>query len=274
MNIYRTSYKIIKSILGKKMNILANFLNDELEFRQEKNPAYSLRSFAKDLKIDSSALSKIMSGKRIPEIDTIKELLKKLNATEETIELIIGKVLKEQNIKNFKIKKPVNDYREINQIVFQVISNPIHYTLLELIKTKNFKFDIRDIASRLSIDEDECENIIQNLEQLQMIKIEDDIIIDLTQGFSTHEIDLEKTSEANKNYQLELLHKSSQAIKYHNMTDRSHSAVIFATNKDKIYEAKGIIKKFRQSLCDFMEDTDQKDTVYALQVSLFSLTDD
>ncbi|HAZ13222.1 MAG: hypothetical protein A2X86_00670 [Bdellovibrionales bacterium GWA2_49_15] len=40
------------------------YLKAQLAERQGRNPRYSLRSFARFLEIDSSALSKIMNGKR------------------------------------------------------------------------------------------------------------------------------------------------------------------------------------------------------------------
>ncbi len=255
------------------MNVLSQYLNDELEYRQEKNPAYSLRSFARDLSIDHSALSKIISGKRIPDIANIKSLLSKIDATEKTIQMITEMISKEKNIKNFKIRKPQNVYKEVSQTVFNVISNPNHYALLELLKTHNFTFSHEFISHRLNIEQEEVEVIIKNLEELKMIRIENNEISDLTDGFSTHEIDLSKTSKANKDYQIELLNRSIDTLRYNSIEERSHSAIVFATNKEKIYEAKGIIKKFRQSLCDFLEDTDKKTNVYALQVSLFPLTE-
>lgn len=224
--------------------------------------------------LDPSSLSKIINGKRIPEEEQVIEILSRLSTSKTIAEKIISKLRQEQNIKSFKIKKPVNDYNEITQTVFEIISNPIHYTLLELLKLSSFKNDLDYICKKLSISKEVATKVIQNLADINMIKISEGNIKDLTKGFSTHEIDLEKTSDANKSFQIDLLHRSINAVKHKEVKERSHSSIIFASNKDKIYEAKGIIKKFRQSLCDFMEDTEEKDQIYALQVSLFPQSED
>ena len=59
------------------------FLQQELERRCQKNPRYSLRSFAKYLEIDPSALSKILNGKRPLGKRLIRRFAFKLALTQE-----------------------------------------------------------------------------------------------------------------------------------------------------------------------------------------------
>jgi transcriptional regulator with XRE-family HTH domain len=48
-----------------------------------KNPRYSLRSFAKQLEIDPGALSQILSGKRIPSYKMMQKFVSKLSLTDK-----------------------------------------------------------------------------------------------------------------------------------------------------------------------------------------------
>ncbi len=53
-------------------------LGKELARRKEKNTRYSLRAFAKNLKIDNGQLSKILSGKALLSVDLADKLAKRL----------------------------------------------------------------------------------------------------------------------------------------------------------------------------------------------------
>lgn len=254
------------------MSVLSEFLKNKLQEKQDNNSAYSMRSFARDLNIDPSSLSKVMNGKRIPDLELVQQILEKLNQSPEEIEKICSKIEQEKNIKSFKISTPRKEYKSTPEIVFKIISDPIHYTFLELIKLNSGEFDTQFFTKKLKVSDARIGEVLNNLQQAGLIKIEDDHISDLTAGFSSHEIGLEQTNMANKEYQKSLLELSKEAIDEVEMENRDHSAIVFATNQRKIYEAKGIIKKFRQSLCDFLEDVDEKDSVYALHVGLFPVT--
>ncbi len=55
------------------------FLADELNRRAQSTPRYSLRAFARQLEVDSSFLSKILTGKRTVTIRTIRLFGERLN---------------------------------------------------------------------------------------------------------------------------------------------------------------------------------------------------
>jgi transcriptional regulator with XRE-family HTH domain len=57
------------------------YLRQELERRKSKNARYSLRAFAKSLKIDNGQLSKIIAGKALLSVDLADQLAKKLKLT-------------------------------------------------------------------------------------------------------------------------------------------------------------------------------------------------
>src|SRR5690606_6320633 len=123
---------------------------------------YSLRSFARDIDIDPSALSKIIRGKRLPEIELIKKTLKLLEATDRTIKTICDDVSHEQNISAFKIQNPKNEYRPVGSVIFAIISDPVHYAFLELLKLNQSEHDLGLFMQKLKIGEEALLTIIQN----------------------------------------------------------------------------------------------------------------
>ncbi|MCO4755312.1 MAG: TIGR02147 family protein [Bacteriovoracaceae bacterium] len=256
------------------MSVLSDFLSETLNKKQAQNPSYSLRSFARDLELDPSSLSKIINGKRIPDMITVQSILTALNEDADSIKKICARIEQEKNIKDFKLSTPKKEYTKTPELIFKIISDPIHYTFLELIKLNDGILDHDFYCKKLKVDNEKLLEVIKNLVEVGLIEITENYIKDLTAGFSSHEIGLEQTNKANKSYQKSLLDLSKSSIENVSIEYRDHSAILFATNHKKIFEAKGIVKKFRQSLCDFLEDVDDKDSVYALHVGLFPLTKD
>ncbi len=57
------------------------YLKEELRLRKSKNRRYSLRAFAKSLKIDNGQLSKIIAGKALLSVDLADQVAKALKLT-------------------------------------------------------------------------------------------------------------------------------------------------------------------------------------------------
>ncbi|MDH4467649.1 MAG: TIGR02147 family protein [Bacteriovoracaceae bacterium] len=253
------------------MTLIATWLKTELEKKQKKNPLFSMRSFARLLNLSPSVLSKIMNGQTFFDLKKIKHALVLLETPESTKKKIIEEVSLSKKINQFKMRKVKQKFSLLNHRVFEIIANPNHYALLELIKLNEGKFDLDFFALKLSLSKEKIELLIENLQAVKLIKIKDDRIVDLTQGFSTHEIGPQETNRANKLFQQQIIQKSILSLEYDDICERSHSSIVFATHSSKILEATEIIKKFRQSLCAHLEDHPIKDSVYALQIGFFPM---
>ena len=68
-------------------------LSEELERRIEKNPAYSLRAFAKSLEVDVGTLSRTLSSKQDLALATAKKVSTKLELGEYDRELFLRSVM-------------------------------------------------------------------------------------------------------------------------------------------------------------------------------------
>ena len=74
------------------------YLEDELARRTQNSPRYSLRAFARHLEVDSSFLSKILSGKRTVTMRSIRMFGQRLNLTAEELQRF-GEVSREKKMK-------------------------------------------------------------------------------------------------------------------------------------------------------------------------------
>lgn len=83
----------------------AELLQEELVKRKQNNPQYSLRAFAKNLKIDAAALSRVIRGKQTMGASSFMRVCQALT---------ISDIEKEQLIRDFvnaKVAKLIDKYK-------------------------------------------------------------------------------------------------------------------------------------------------------------------
>ncbi len=237
------------------------FLQSEFRRRRRVNPSYSLRAFARFLGLESSRLSKILHGKRPASAKLIPELGHRLGLRQEQIFHFLAK------------SKDRPSYQQLSLDLFQTIEDWRHYALLELMKLETFRPHPSWIAKVLQVSLPEVREYIERLERVGLLSTRPEWS-DLSAGFSTHIISEQETTQAHRRTQKEILALAAHALDEVPMEMRDQSSMMMATSHKKLKEAKKRITKFRRELCDFLEDTDQKDSVYQLSISLFPLVQD
>jgi len=257
------------SILGKDFREL---LQDELISRCRKNPSYSLRAFAKSLNIGSSSLSKLLHKKRNLSKTMLMKLANRLELDPSSITSY------EHNLRGSKAglngKKTIDaDYREILSDSFQLISDWYPLAILELSRCKGFKTNPRWIAKRLGLTLNQVNIAVQRLQRLGLLEILDnDNWKPCPDG--TTSIYNESSDVARRRHQRQILERAIHALDNFPVEKRDQTAMLMAVNSKRIKAAKQRIKKFRRSLCSFLENGGPRDEVYYLSVSLFPVTNE
>ncbi len=233
-----------------------NILQQEFLRRGAKNPRYSLRSYAQFLGIHHSTLSGLLSGKR--------PITKKAAST---LSLKLG-IYPDNFIKkdNFSLSK----HEFLEEDIFNRISEWYFDAILELSKIKSFDFTVPNISHYLNMNEVQVSIAIETLLRLNLLK-------KTKNGFkivhenSTNLSSNEKTSAAMRKYQRSILDKSVEALESVDRKNRDHTSTTLAIRKSDLPKAKQIIKDFRYKLTTLLQENDNFDEVYQLQVSLFPL---
>jgi DNA-binding MarR family transcriptional regulator len=235
---------------------IAKLLN-EYQNRKKLNPRYSLRAFAKLLQIDQSLLSKTINGNRAPS----DQLIGKAG-------VILGWPL--ETIRYFQAS-PV-DYLPIEDAGFLFISDWLHFALLELLKTKSAESNPHWLALRLGIHVSEVTVALNRLEHYGYVQIKNDRYKLLKPN--NNWVNFERTSEARKTLQKNLLAKAQQAIHEVPLELRENGSLTLAIDKSLI----PIVKK---KMADFRKDIDRlvsrksgshTDEVYQMCMAFFPLT--
>lgn len=252
------------------------FLLSELSRRARINPAFSLRAFARLLGLESSRLSKILRGERPVNAKLIPRLAQKLGLEQAEINGFVDAAPRRKGSKVQKheeLSAASRDYKRLSLDAFETIENWHHYAILEMMKLHGFQNDLKWIAKELHITVSEVRENVERLQRVGLLDIrEDGKWVDLSEGFSTNLLRENETSYAHRRSQRKILEMASDALENVPVTHRDQTSIMMATSTAKLHEAKRRIAQFRRELCEFLEDTDDKNAVYQMSFSLFPLT--
>lgn len=252
-----------KTTSPAKYTEVAEFLNAILKSKRAKNPKYSMRAFARDLRTSPGRISAILSGHALPGKIVRKRILSVLDLSPEKaskLEYLIGKSLLDR-------KTPIAGY-EVPGEVQTFLPEWHHFAILNLLENSDFKNDPEWISKRLHLDQHLVNESIKRLMTAGLAKEENGKLvpthISLT---STHDI----PSEALRNYHRQLIRKSLDSIEHVPLENRDVSSLIVPTNPRQIFKAKLLTKQYRQDLIKLLEEGD-KTEVYSVCIQILPLT--
>jgi uncharacterized protein (TIGR02147 family) len=253
------------------------YLKDELERRLQANPQYSLRAFARDIKISPQILSLVLKGKKGISSEAAIRLAERLDlSTEESsyfydlVELSQARTESVRQIVRYRLGRysENQNYRTLQEDVFKIIADWHHYALLELTFSKGFKKDPVWIAKRLGITPLEARQAIDRLLRLELLEESDGT-------YKKTEVNLATTqdvpSAALRKLTAQLLSKASEALQSQGVSERDFGTMTMAIDPAKLPEAKERIRKFRRELAEFLESGERTE-VYNFGTQLFRLS--
>jgi uncharacterized protein (TIGR02147 family) len=244
-------------------------LREALSSRQRKNSAYSLRSFAKDLEIDSSNLSAILQNKRALPYKRADLVAKKLRLPPKESTLFVASTLRRQmKIDSIQVADDLKTYL-LDDKYYKIISEWEHYAFLQLLRVQDFTPDSRWVARRLGISESRAQQVVRHLLEIGFIKE------DKKKGYVRTTPSLE-TSDGVESQALQASHHDSlenakEKLDSVSVKLRDFSSVTMSISTKKIPQAKAIIREFQEKLHALLSSGPQ-DEVYQFNCQLFPLT--
>ena len=247
----------------KPKQTFQSILLREMEHSRLRNPAYSLRAFARKLGLQPSALSELIKGKRGASPLLIQKILKKVGVDPEEIQGALELLPRRKN------SASVLAYTQLQVDEYRLISEWHHFAILSLSETEGYVHDAYWIAGRLGITQKDAASALQRLEQLGVLKVEPGGGgIRKPPNFTTTDevanLSLRKSHAQN----LELAQRSLENAP---IEQRDFTAITMAIDPAKISEAKKMIREFRDRLCAHLE-AERRTEVYKLCVQLIPLS--
>ena len=252
-----------------------SLLRGVLYSRQEKNPQYSLRAFARDLGVSHAYLSMVLSGQLKLSAKNALRFSQVLDLNEEVSKALLKGTLAEASEKReevqqeTKLKREPFFFLEIDQ--FKLFSEWHHFAILDLTTLRGFQPNTNWIAKRLGLSKNEVSTAVKRLERLRLLRRNG------KKWEKTYEhlaIPTSKSHQAMRQLHSSLINLALETLALDKKSDyekRDISGAMFAINSKRLPQAKKKIEKFRRQLLQYLSKG-ECDELYQLNVQLFSLT--
>lgn len=247
-------------------------LANNFERLRSTNPAFSLRSYSKYLKVPASILSDVLKEKRILPKKHLEYIFSQLKLNKKSIKLFMESYeLANKNLKNIANIKEAAEHELDSEYDFQIIEQWEYYAIFTLISNAEFKAEASWIANRLNISIESANKIFNELEKEKLIgKNEEGKYIKLVEALTSSK---EIPSKVIRNNHLKFLDMAKEKIETVEIENRLFLNSTFALNSAHIQDVKRITREFFKKLSTFLhEETSQSNNVFRIGVQLFPLT--
>lgn len=254
-------------------------LRESLSLRCAANPRYSLRAFARDLKLSPGQLSLILGGSKGLSPAKADRVAKSLSFNDrETqyfrtlVESAHGRSLASRASAVHRLKQfttPV-DAQRLEIDAFRVVSDWYHFAIHQMMRLEDWNDSPTSIAKRLQIPVSEAKAALERLERLQLIeKRRGRYAICSETVFAPDGV----PSEAVRKFHRQVLENAARALSEQDIERRYFNTSFLAINANDLPRAKARIKDFHQKMMDEFSPDKQTalNRVYSLSVQFFDL---
>ena len=256
-------------------NELSSFLKNQLHKKQLKNPAYSLRSFARDLDVASSSLSDLMNSKAKGSKASLDKIFSnlKVSAFEETyLRLIhaaqyaIDESSKNEAIKEAQKIKDLLDIELLTEEQFLEVTSWITLAVIELLPIPPFNKSPFLMAEQLGIDQNQVQESLDSL-------IKNNLIYKSNEGlFCTHpnaQIFLSKMpNQVAKKLHEEIMKINMDTLWTTPPESRVNISTLLMIDEENIPQIQEEIQNFLIELINRQSKKPQKNKLYSLSLHL------
>lgn len=249
----------------EKIRALLDYRLKELKI---KNPAFSIRAFAKRLNVSPGTLSLVILGRRKISPRMANHFADRLNLSPSDRDLIFGN--QESSNRSAHKSRAHLEYTQLADDQFNVISEWIHFAILNLIKTRYFENSEKYFARRLGVPEKDVHAALDRLQRLGLITTDQMGRLKRTQPRykTTDHI----ASLALKKSHHETLNLAEKSLWKDNIDIRDFTWITFPLDLRKLEKAKELIRKFQDEFLAEIESDADPTEVYRLSIQMFPLT--
>ncbi len=249
---------------------IQNMLRTNLVERQAKNPAFSLRSFAKKIGMSASAVSEILAGKRRVSIKLAGRILDRLAVAPDQRNEIMQKFAAGAKRAGATSYAPSNStYTQLSADHFHTVADWYHFAILSLMETKIFKDEPAWIAERLGIRPTDAAMALERMQRLGMIKIDKNG--QKHPSSSSFESPDEVANLALRKAHQQNLELAARSLEEDSVEARDMTSMTMSIDPSRLKEAKRMIRDFQDRMSELLE-SGEKSEVYKINIQLFPLT--
>ena len=252
-------------------------LREELTRRIRANRSYSLRSFARQLGMDASLLSKTLQNRRTLSPTNAVKILERSQLSTGEKNLFWQSYLQTRqkgqahyNLDTHATSSPIEDREKpLTHDLFKLIAEPHHYGIVELTRVKSFQNNSQWIGNTLGLPSEVVDASVERLLKVGILKKDGEKIVRSPGRHTTQ--DKSVTDPALKYHQRKVIEQSAIALDRVPIERRNQTSMTIAINPEKIPLAKKMMQDFMNQLSDVLE-AGPLEEVYQMSFSLFPIS--
>lgn len=256
------------------VNILENILDDRIRA----NPSYSMRSFARDLKIAPSTLSEVLKKKKGISTKKASEIVTALKLPEWQASHFVNlvalknsktKSAKDKILESIKEQQSVIHVEKLKADAMKSLTSTLDLAILECVNLKHFNHTVEWIAEKLKISDKEVKKVVERLVSVKLLEVPEDggEWIDLSPYFSSSD---GIPSESIRAFNIDILKTMEKKIVDEPINDRIMKSVVFSLEDDHVAEAKKILDDAIAKIMTLSSKSEEKkDHVLCFSSQLF-----
>lgn len=244
------------------------------------NSGYSLRAYARDLKVSPSTLSEVLNGKKGLSPKLARSIAVNLRLPDWEIlyfcDLVAQEHAKSSRARN-EAKKRLQDRKQENHLhildrqATKALTSWVDLAILELTYLKDFKGSIAWIAKKLHVQEANIEASVRRLEEAKLLEINKTTGIwsDVSPLFSSTD---GIPNESIRNFHRTVLNLAIKKLENPDVNSRVVKTVVFSVSEANVQKAKQILNDAITQIVALADTSSQDRTeVMCFSGQLFSL---
>ena len=261
-----------------------DLLRSKLEQRCKSNAGYSLRAFARDLRLQASQLSRVLNGKQHLSIISATVIAETLFKNKRERDFFVGLVEFETSKKVEQKKRALEklgtleskvEFVNLQADVFNVISEWYHFAIMDLTFIAPKLTSAASIGSYLGISTIEAKLALERLERLGLLKREG------RHWVKTHSKLVMPTSKgpnhALRHFHKQMINKAIKSIDEQPVEQRYVTGKTMSILREDLPKLQELVQDFFQNVTDLIGQHSQRgqdsNALYQLNVQLFDLKD-
>lgn len=256
------------------------FLKTTLVEKSQNREGYSLRAFADKISVSNSFLSEVLNSKKSLSVELAFKIALKLDLTDlesqyfcllVQLEQEKDQAFREEILKRLTSLNPKRKTYDLSLDLFKAISEWYHTAILELTFLTGFKMNALNISKKIDITKVEAEMALDRLLRLEMLEL------DKNGNYKrAHDYMLTQSTIPNnafKEYHKKLLEKATSSLYTQTPQERVSASDVLAMDSKYIKEVDRLSQEFSAAVLKLGDKSKVKDSVYALSVHCFKLTE-
>lgn len=255
------------------------FLRAVFSERVQRNPAYSLRAFAKQISISPSQLSEVLSNRNQLSSQSALKVGQRLGLASDEVEyfgLLVQKAtakdpgVREATIERMSLINQNRPTQDLSLDAFRMIADWYHIPILEMSELPRLQFTPKRIAKRLGITAIEAETAIERLLRLELLEKQTD-----GSYKKTYMSGVFRSEHANlglRHFHKKMLEKATDAIETQSNQEKMIGSETFLFDKAALEKFKQITEEYFTRVVNLSKANRKKPEVYHLGIQMFKVT--